>query len=92
MFALLSLGKETTKVLLQHNAKVYIACRSADKAKAAIEDLKALTGNSNVHILIMDLANLPTIKTGVADFLKWVTLDPILAIADQKRNEERSTD
>ncbi|KAJ3518733.1 hypothetical protein NMY22_g13531 [Coprinellus aureogranulatus] len=34
-------GKETAKALLAHNAKVYLATRSQEKAEKAIEDLKA---------------------------------------------------
>lgn len=68
-------GKETAKVLLQHNAKVYIACRSAAKARDAAEELKKLTGKTDgdLHVLILDLANLPTIKSAVAEFLQKET-------------------
>ena len=32
------IGKETVKALLSHNAKVYLAARSATKANAAIAE------------------------------------------------------
>ncbi|KAF8283230.1 NAD(P)-binding protein, partial [Clavulina sp. PMI_390] len=66
------IGKETAKVLLQHNAKVYIGCRSAEKAWAAINDLKAASGKTNddIKLLNMDLANLSTVKSSVDEFLK----------------------
>lgn len=66
------MGKETAKVLLQHNATVYIACRSSDKAKVAIEELKALTRVGGIHSIIMDLSDLPSVKAGVDEFLKFV--------------------
>ncbi|KAJ7154081.1 NAD(P)-binding protein [Mycena filopes] len=62
-------GKETVKALLQHNAKVYIATRSAEKTKAAIEDLKAQTGKE-AEFLSVDLADLQSIKRGAEEFLK----------------------
>lgn len=69
-----SIGKETAKVLLQHNAKVYIACRSAEKARTAVEDLKSATGKTDddLKVLSMDLSNLRTIKPAVDEFLRCV--------------------
>lgn len=73
IFYYVTLGKETARVLLAHNAKVYIGCRSADKAKAAVEELKASTGKTEIYVVPMDLSNLPTIKAGVDEFLKCVS-------------------
>jgi NAD(P)-dependent dehydrogenase (short-subunit alcohol dehydrogenase family) len=68
------IGKETAKVLLEHNAKVYIGCRSAEKARTAVEELKSITGKTDddLKVLSMDLSNLRTIKTAVDEFLKYV--------------------
>jgi len=67
------IGKETAKVLLQHNVKVYIACRSAEKAKAAAEELRSTTGKTedDLKILSLDLSNLATVKAAVAEFLRY---------------------
>ncbi|KAJ7819388.1 hypothetical protein B0H14DRAFT_1357179 [Mycena olivaceomarginata] len=65
-------GKETAKALLQHNAKVYIAARSEEKAKAAINDLKSETGKE-AHLLLVDLADLPSIKRAAAEFTQKET-------------------
>jgi len=67
------IGKETAKVLLQHNAKVYIACRSAEKARAATEELKSVTGKTDddLKVLSMDLSDLATIKVAVDEFLRF---------------------
>ncbi|KAJ3501076.1 hypothetical protein NLJ89_g9504 [Agrocybe chaxingu] len=62
------IGKETAKVLLQHNAKVYVAARSKDKAIEAIEDLKKQTGKEAIF-LKLDLADLPSIKASAHEFL-----------------------
>lgn len=65
------IGKETTKVLLEHGARVYIACRSLDKAKAAAADLVQITGKpeSSIGIVRLDLADFESIKGAVDDFL-----------------------
>lgn len=60
-------GKETARVCLARNAKVYIACRSPEKAQKAIEDLLEQTGKS-AHFVKLDLADFKSIKTAVADF------------------------
>jgi NAD(P)-dependent dehydrogenase (short-subunit alcohol dehydrogenase family) len=51
----IGIGKESARVLLSKGAKVYAACRSEEKAKAAIEDLKKSTGKEDVHFLQLDL-------------------------------------
>lgn len=63
-------------MLLLHNARIYLACRSAEKARAAVEELEKLTGNTDdsVRIIILDLSDLASIKRGVASFLQYVRL------------------
>ncbi|VDB84628.1 unnamed protein product [Peniophora sp. CBMAI 1063] len=61
-------GKETVKELLKHNAKVYLAARSADKATQAIEELKADTGKE-ATFLKLDLADLRSVRTAAEQFL-----------------------
>ncbi|GLB38370.1 putative NAD-P-binding protein [Lyophyllum shimeji] len=60
-------GKETVKALLAHNAKVYLAARSAEKARAAIEDLRKETGKEAIF-LKLDLANLEAVKAAALEF------------------------
>lgn len=43
------IGKETARVLLLKGAKVYAACRSEEKATAAINELKSLTGKNDIQ-------------------------------------------
>ncbi|KAA1473087.1 NAD-P-binding protein [Dentipellis sp. KUC8613] len=62
------IGKETVKALLVHGAKVYIATRSEEKSKAAIEQLKAETGKEALF-LKLDLADLPSVKKAAEEFL-----------------------
>ncbi|CAK5269920.1 unnamed protein product [Mycena citricolor] len=61
------IGKETTKALLSHNAKVYMAARSEEKVRAAIEELKTATGKEAVF-LQLDLSDLHSIKRAVEEF------------------------
>ncbi|KAK7055760.1 NAD(P)-binding protein [Favolaschia claudopus] len=65
----IGVGKETAKALLQHNAKVYIASRSPEKAKEAIDELKAQTGKE-AEFLQLDLADLPSIKRAAEEFIQ----------------------
>ncbi|KAF7370551.1 hypothetical protein MSAN_00687500 [Mycena sanguinolenta] len=60
-------GKETIRVLLNHNAKVYMASRNQAKAEEAIKELKEQTGKEAFFIKL-DLGDLKTIKTTVAEF------------------------
>ncbi|KAJ7621313.1 hypothetical protein FB45DRAFT_992302, partial [Roridomyces roridus] len=62
------LGKQTVRALLQHNAKVYMACRSRVKAEAVIAELKELTGKEAIF-LEMDLADLASVKRAADEFL-----------------------
>jgi len=61
------IGKETVKHLLSHNAKVYLASRSRDKAEVAIADLKAEIGKEAIF-LALDLASLDGISRSVKEF------------------------
>ncbi|KAJ6617331.1 NAD(P)-binding protein [Mycena sp. CBHHK59/15] len=63
------LGKETAKVLLLHNAKVYLACRSIAKGEAVIEALQKETGTKAI-LLPLDLSSFDSIKQAAAEFRK----------------------
>jgi len=62
------IGYETIKALLQHNAKVYMASRSPEKAAKAIEELKSATGKEAIF-LQLDLASLSSVRRGAEAFL-----------------------
>jgi len=61
------IGKETAKALLSHNAKVYIAARSKEKAEQAIADLKDQTGKEAIF-LKLDLSDLNSVKAAAEEF------------------------
>ncbi|KAG6374110.1 NAD(P)-binding protein [Boletus reticuloceps] len=66
------IGKETARVLLTNNAKVWIACRNVSKGEATLKELKELTGR-DAHLLKLDLANLKSVKQSVEEFLQRET-------------------
>ncbi|EJU00114.1 NADP-binding protein [Dacryopinax primogenitus] len=63
------IGKVTCKYLLLKNCTVYLFCRSAAKAQAAISELKAQTGKK-AHFIPFDLADLHSIKSAASVFLE----------------------
>ncbi|KAI0704511.1 NAD(P)-binding protein [Cerioporus squamosus] len=62
------IGKEIIKELLKHNAKVYMASRSREKALAAIEELKTETGKE-AHFIQLDLNSLASVRQAAEEFL-----------------------
>ena len=56
------------QVLLQRNAKVYIASRNKDKASKAAASLKEVTGKEPFFIEL-DLADLSSVKKAAEEFL-----------------------
>lgn len=68
-------GKELAQILYAKHAKVYVAARSEEKAKAAIESIKASSPDSKgaLALLHLDLADLTTIKKSATDFLSQET-------------------
>lgn len=68
----LGVGYETTKVLFQKSATVYVAGRSRENGEKAIESLKAQcpTAKGKLVFLHLDLSNLEGIKASAEEFLQ----------------------
>ncbi|KAI0341487.1 NAD(P)-binding protein [Trametopsis cervina] len=66
------IGKETTRALLQHNAKVYIAARSRAKAEPVLKELTTPEGNAPLF-LQLDLAELASVRRCAEEFLSKET-------------------
>ncbi|KAI0040862.1 NAD-P-binding protein [Auriscalpium vulgare] len=62
------IGKETVKALLLHNAKVYIAARSEERAQISISALKEDTGKEAIF-LKLDLEDLLQVRAAAEEFL-----------------------
>lgn len=57
------------QALLTHNAKVYLACRAAERAQQAIMDLEEATGKKAVF-LPLDSSSLKSVKEAATEFLR----------------------
>lgn len=64
-------GKELTRLLYSHNAKVYMLARSEDKAAAAIAEVQQRCPSSSGELVFLrlDLADLSAVKATVEAFL-----------------------
>ncbi|KAJ7039736.1 NAD-P-binding protein [Mycena alexandri] len=63
------IGKETCRVLVARNAKVYLAARSEEKSRAAMEDICKSTGKSSIHFLQVDLADLASVRKAAEEYI-----------------------
>ncbi|KZV62174.1 NAD(P)-binding protein [Peniophora sp. CONT] len=61
-------GKEMVRVLLLHNATVYLAARSSTSAQSVISELEQSTGKTS-HFLHLDLSDLSSVRAAAAEFL-----------------------
>ena len=64
-------GKEVARILYAKGAKVWVAARSEEKAKAAIEEIKISTPDSTGELVFLhlDLSDLNLVKKAAEDFL-----------------------
>ena len=55
---------ESYQVIIKNSIlnNFYLACRSKERAKAAIEDIKSKSGNQNVEFMTLDLSNLDSVR------------------------------
>ncbi|KAI0197584.1 putative estradiol 17 beta-dehydrogenase [Astrocystis sublimbata] len=65
------IGKDITRLLYAANAKVYVLCRSADKALKAIQDIETAFPHSKGSLVFIacDLADLASVKAAADAFL-----------------------
>ncbi|KAL4247927.1 NAD(P)-binding domain superfamily protein [Abortiporus biennis] len=66
------IGRETVKVLLQHNATVYMASRNRHKAEKAIKEIKGSIGKEAIF-LELDLSDFGSIRRAAKEFLSKET-------------------
>ena len=61
------IGKDAARqlALINGTEKIYLACRSEEKAKAAKESLEESTGRSIFEIVLMDVSNLDSVRSAV---------------------------
>src|ERR1700749_2572093 len=62
------IGKEVARqlALRPEMARIYLACRNEERATTAKAELEAATGRRIFDILVMDVANLDSVRAGLA--------------------------
>lgn len=63
------IGKETVRGLAGRGARVVLAGRSEERTRAAIEEIAAETGNTDLDHLPLDLGDLASVRAAAAAFL-----------------------
>ena len=61
------IGRVTAEVLARRGAKVFLACRSVDKAKPVLEAIRSEGGSA--EILALDLGSIASVRTAANAFL-----------------------
>lgn len=63
------IGLETLRALAARDARVYIAVRSQERGRRAIEEIAGQTGNRNLELLPLDLGDLDSVRACADSFL-----------------------
>ena len=63
------IGRATTEALAARGATVYMACRSEAKARPVRDEIAAGTGNDDLHLLSLDLADLASVRACADAFI-----------------------
>jgi NAD(P)-dependent dehydrogenase (short-subunit alcohol dehydrogenase family) len=75
----IGIGKETAVGLATLGATTVLACRNQEKAAAAAAEVKQRSGNDEVHLVALDLADLSSVQAAAADILsRWDRLDVLV--------------
>ena len=61
---------------MAHNAKVYIACRSEEKAEKAMEELREATGKNDIQFVALDLSSFASIRKAVDHLKRFRVMTP----------------
>ena len=64
------IGLETAVDIAKRNARVILACRSVERGKAAVADVRKRSGNNNVVFVQLDLGSLASVRTFAAKILE----------------------
>jgi NAD(P)-dependent dehydrogenase (short-subunit alcohol dehydrogenase family) len=63
------IGRATAMALAGAGAHTVVAARSEERGTAAVADIKQVTGNSEVDLVLFDLADLSSVRRGAAELL-----------------------
>ncbi len=88
----IGIGKETAVALASMGAPVVLACRTQDKAAAAASDVRERSGNDDVNVVRLDLADLATVRACAEEIKRlWTRLDVMINNAGGIWTERRTT-
>jgi NAD(P)-dependent dehydrogenase (short-subunit alcohol dehydrogenase family) len=75
----IGIGKETAVGLASLGATTVLACRNQEKAGAAAAEIKERSGNDDVQLVSLDLADLDSVRTAADEILnRWDRLDVLI--------------
>jgi NAD(P)-dependent dehydrogenase (short-subunit alcohol dehydrogenase family) len=75
----IGIGKETAVALASMGATVVLACRNEKKATTAAAEVNERSGNGDVHVVHLDLADLTTVQTCAENITaSWPRLDVLI--------------
>jgi NAD(P)-dependent dehydrogenase (short-subunit alcohol dehydrogenase family) len=73
------IGKETAVGVATEGATTVLACRNQKKADAAAQEVTRRSGNNDVHVVALDLADLASVRAAAAEILeRWDRLDVLI--------------
>lgn len=87
------LGFETARNLAGRGGRIYISSRGDEKGNQAVESIRKLTGNDNVHFIKLDLGSIRSIREFSETFHSLENrLDILINNAGTASNYERTED
>ena len=86
------IGKETAVGLASMGATTVLACRDEEKASSAAAEIKSRSGNDDVHVVALDLADLASVRACAASIeTSWSRLDVLVNNAGGMWTGRRTT-
>jgi NAD(P)-dependent dehydrogenase (short-subunit alcohol dehydrogenase family) len=67
------IGKATSRALAERGAKVFLLCRSEERGRAALRELREATGSRRLRLVMVDVAQPDSIRSAV----KEIGADPV---------------
>ncbi|KAM9813679.1 retinol dehydrogenase 12-like [Neosynchiropus ocellatus] len=64
------IGKFTALDFARRGARVILACRSKSRGQAAVDEIREKSGNQNVHLRLVDLSSLQSVREFVGKILE----------------------